>query len=44
MQYIARGGYSALAKVLAMKPEDVIAEVKISGLQWPRGSWNFLPE
>jgi NADH-quinone oxidoreductase subunit F len=48
MQYIARGGYSALAKVLAMKPEDVIAEVKISGLRgrggagFPTGmKWEF---
>ncbi|HLH73149.1 MAG TPA: NADH-ubiquinone oxidoreductase-F iron-sulfur binding region domain-containing protein [Chloroflexota bacterium] len=32
-QYIARGGFSALHKVLTtMKPEEVIAEVKASGL------------
>jgi NADH:ubiquinone oxidoreductase subunit F (NADH-binding)/NAD-dependent dihydropyrimidine dehydrogenase PreA subunit len=48
MQYIARGGYSALAKVLAMKPEGVIEEVKISGLRgrggagFPTGTkWEF---
>jgi NADH-quinone oxidoreductase subunit F len=47
-QYIARGGYSALAKVLAMKPEGVIEEVKISGLRgrggagFPTGTkWEF---
>ena len=47
-QYIARGGYRALSKVLAMKPEDVIEEVKISGLRgrggagFPTGiKWEF---
>ena len=47
-QYIARGGYSALAKALAMKPEGVIEEVKISGLRgrggagFPTGTkWEF---
>ncbi|MCK8602020.1 NADH-quinone oxidoreductase subunit NuoF [Desulfoferrobacter suflitae] len=39
--YIARGGYSALAKVLSgMKPEEVIEEVKISGLRG-RGGGGF---
>ncbi|HOO26518.1 MAG TPA: NADH-ubiquinone oxidoreductase-F iron-sulfur binding region domain-containing protein, partial [Clostridiales bacterium] len=30
--YIAKDGYKALAKVLKMQPEDVIEEIKISGL------------
>lgn len=39
--YIARGGYSALAKVLSgMKPEEVIDEVKRSGLRG-RGGGGF---
>jgi NADH:ubiquinone oxidoreductase subunit F (NADH-binding)/(2Fe-2S) ferredoxin/Pyruvate/2-oxoacid:ferredoxin oxidoreductase delta subunit len=39
--YISRGGYSALAKVLTgMKPEEVIDEVKISGLRG-RGGGGF---
>jgi NADH:ubiquinone oxidoreductase subunit F (NADH-binding)/(2Fe-2S) ferredoxin/NAD-dependent dihydropyrimidine dehydrogenase PreA subunit len=37
--YIALGGYSALAKVLSkMKPEDVIEEVKKSGLRGRGGA------
>ena len=40
-EYIARDGYSALAKALAsMSPEDVIAEVKRSGLRG-RGGGGF---
>jgi len=39
--YISRGGYSALVKVLSgMKPEEVIDEVKISGLRG-RGGGGF---
>ncbi|MBL7189650.1 MAG: NADH-quinone oxidoreductase subunit NuoF [Phycisphaerae bacterium] len=39
--YIAQGGYSALAKVLSsMTPEDVIAEVEASGLRG-RGGGGF---
>lgn len=39
--YISRGGYSALAKVLSgMQPEEIIAEVKISGLRG-RGGGGF---
>ncbi|MEJ5363579.1 MAG: NADH-ubiquinone oxidoreductase-F iron-sulfur binding region domain-containing protein [Desulfosoma sp.] len=39
--YISRGGYSALAKVLSgMTPEQVIEEVKISGLRG-RGGGGF---
>jgi len=39
--YISRGGYSAMAKALTgMKPEEVIAEVKLSGLRG-RGGGGF---
>ncbi|MBU3725215.1 MAG: NADH-quinone oxidoreductase subunit NuoF [Burkholderiaceae bacterium] len=49
--YQSRGGYEALKKVLrTMKPEDVIAEVKASGLRgrggagFPTGlKWSFMP-
>jgi NADP-reducing hydrogenase subunit HndC len=38
-EYIAREGYAALGKVLtAMKPEDVIAEIKASGLRGRGGA------
>ena len=48
-EYIARDGYSALAKCLTeMKPEEVIAEIKLSGLRgrggagFPTGmKWEF---
>jgi NADH-quinone oxidoreductase subunit F len=41
-EYIARGGYEALAKVISsMTPEDVIDEVKRSGLRG-RGGAGFL--
>lgn len=36
--YIARGGYSALARALSMKPEAVIEEVKLSGLRGRGGA------
>ena len=40
-EYIARGGYLALEKVLkTMKPEDVVAEIKKSGLRG-RGGGGF---
>ncbi|HTY37307.1 MAG TPA: NADH-quinone oxidoreductase subunit NuoF [Bacteroidota bacterium] len=39
--YIGRGGYQALAKVLTtMKPDDVIREIKLSGLRG-RGGGGF---
>jgi len=49
--YVARGGYEALRKVLtAMTPADVIAEVKTSALRgrggagFPTGlKWSFMP-
>jgi len=47
--YIAAGGYTALPKALKMKPEDVIEEVKKSGLRgrggagFPTGmKWTFV--
>ena len=47
-EYIATGGYSALAKALAMDPEEVIEEVKRAGLRgrggagFPTGrKWEF---
>lgn len=36
--YLARGGYSALAKALSMSPEAVIEEVKRSGLRGRGGA------
>jgi NADH-quinone oxidoreductase subunit F len=49
--YVKRGGYGALKKMLSgMKPEDVIAEMKASGLRgrggagFPTGlKWSFMP-
>ncbi len=40
-QYIANDGYSGLAKTLTMKPEEIIEEVKQSGLRG-RGGAGFL--
>ena len=36
--YVARGGYSGLARALAMTPEEVIEEVKNSGLRGRGGA------
>ncbi len=36
--YIAGGGYAALAKALVMKPEDVVEEVRRSGLRGRGGA------
>ncbi len=36
--YIARGGYTGLARALKMKPEEVIAEVRKSGLRGRGGA------
>ncbi|MGB2800315.1 MAG: NADH-quinone oxidoreductase subunit NuoF [Dehalococcoidia bacterium] len=36
--YIAQGGYAALAKALQMRPEDIIDEVKRSGLRGRGGA------
>jgi len=50
--YVKRGGYEALKKIVSggMKPEDVIAELKTSGLRgrggagFPTGlKWSFMP-
>ena len=48
--YRANGGYEGLKKALAMKPEEVIDEVKKSGLRgrggacFPTGlKWSFMP-
>lgn len=47
-EYVARGGYRALAQALRMRPEEVIAEVERSGLRgrggagFPTGlKWKF---
>ncbi len=49
--YFAAGGYKALKKALAMKPADLIEEVKKSGLRgrggagFPTGlKWSFVPK
>lgn len=50
--YVKRGGYEAVKKILTegMKPEDIIAELKASGLRgrggagFPTGlKWSFMP-
>ena len=48
--YQAKGGYETLSRAFKMKPEDIVAEVKASGLRgrggagFPTGiKWSFLP-
>ncbi len=48
--YKAKGGYETLSKAFKMKPEEIISEVKASGLRgrggagFPTGmKWSFLP-
>jgi NADH-quinone oxidoreductase subunit F len=50
-RYLETGGYEGLRKALSMKPEDVIEEVKRSGLRgrggagFPTGTkWSFIPQ
>src|SRR5208283_725556 len=49
--FLAHEGYAALKKALAMKPEEVINEVKNSGLRGRGGAgfntgmkWSFVPK
>lgn len=49
--YLANGGYRSLEKAFTMKPEDVVEEVKKSGLRgrggacFPTGlKWSFMPK
>lgn len=49
--YEQHGGYGALRKALQMKPDDIIAEVKASGLRGRGGAcfsaglkWSFMPK
>ena len=49
--YLATRGYTALPKALGMSPDDVIDEVKASGLRgrggagFPTGTkWSFIPQ
>jgi NADH-quinone oxidoreductase subunit F len=49
--YLNSGGYEALRKALSMSPEDVIEQIKLSGLRgrggagFPTGlKWSFIPK
>ncbi len=53
VDYVKRGGYEALRKILSntIKPEEIINEIKISGLRGRGGSgfptglkWSFMPQ
>jgi NADH-quinone oxidoreductase subunit F len=50
-RYLQLDGYKAVQKALAMKPDDIINEVKNSGLRGRGGAgfstgmkWSFVPE
>lgn len=49
--YVKKGGYEALKKAFTMKPDDIVVEVKNSGLRGRGGAgfstgtkWSFLPK
>ncbi len=50
-RYLEQGGYSALKKALGMKPDEIIEEVKTSGIRGRGGAgfpavvkWSFIPK